>query len=310
MLDDTAIFAAVVQQGGFSHAARFLNISNGLVSRRIAKLEEKLGVTLIKRTTRQIHLTPEGELFWQHAERIQKELESAVSLIQSLSEKPKGTIRISAPLFFGRTILTPILADFLKQFPGITIDLILTNLRLDPIKEGYDLMIRGAGYAIPTSLKDSNLIMKPLVTSGIGLYASPEYLLTHGEPASLEDLDAHIIIGYVDQKLQLEDFETWRYQDNKAEKTVTLKPKFNCNDMECGLTACVNGYGIGRFGEIMAKEAIRENKLRPVLTQYDWGSSVMYALYNQQKALPKRTRLLLDFIVANTKNLCVKVNCD
>src|SRR5690349_21300639 len=103
ILDDTAIFAAIVQQGGFSRAAKHLGLSNGLISRRIAQLEARLGVSLLKRTTRQLHLTPEGELFWQHAQRIQQELDSALCLIQSYAEKPKGDIRLSAPPFFGKT---------------------------------------------------------------------------------------------------------------------------------------------------------------------------------------------------------------
>src|SRR3990167_3414156 len=99
ILDDTAIFMAIIQQGGFSHAAKHLGLSNGLISRRIAQLEATLGVSLIKRTTRQHYLTPEGELFWQHAQRIQQEMAAAISLIQSSAKKPKGIIHLSAPLY-------------------------------------------------------------------------------------------------------------------------------------------------------------------------------------------------------------------
>ena len=116
ILDDTAIFVAVIQQGGFSHAAKHLGLSNGLISRRIAELETELGTTLIKRTTRQLHLTPEGELFWQHAQRIQQELDTAISLIHSSTKKPKGSIRVSAPFYFGRHYLTPIIMKFLNVF--------------------------------------------------------------------------------------------------------------------------------------------------------------------------------------------------
>src|SRR5688572_5413632 len=97
ILNHTAIFVSVIQQGGFSHAAKYLGLSNGLISRRIALLEKELGVSLIKRTTRQIQLTPEGELFWQHAKRIQLELNEAISHIHSFANNPKGTVRISAP---------------------------------------------------------------------------------------------------------------------------------------------------------------------------------------------------------------------
>ncbi len=124
ILDDTAIFSAIIQHGGFSHAAKHLGLSNGLISRRIAHLEQDLGVTLLKRTTRQLQLTPEGELFWQHAQRIQQELESARSLIQSYADKPTGEIRISAPIYIGKTYLMPILSKFMAAFPDINVDVI------------------------------------------------------------------------------------------------------------------------------------------------------------------------------------------
>ena len=123
ILDDTTLFAAIVQQGGFSRAAKQLGLSNGLISRRIAQLESELGVTLLKRTTRQIQLTPEGELFWQHAQRIQQEINSALSLIHASAKKPSGTIRLSAPVNVGQTLLMPIILLFMKKYPDIHINL-------------------------------------------------------------------------------------------------------------------------------------------------------------------------------------------
>lgn len=306
VLDDTAIFVAVVQQGGFSHAAKHLGLSNGLISRRITQLEGKLGVTLIKRTTRQLHLTPEGELFWEHAQRIQQELDSALTLIQSLSQKPTGHIRVSAPIYFGRRYLMPILAKFMNRFSEIEVDLILTNQRLDPIKEHLDLIIRGAGYVEKAELKDSTLKTKLLLSQKIHLYASPEYLLKNGEPKTAEDLPKHTIIGYAD-KLQLPEAVTWDYVCKHKNCSVTLKPKFNCNDMESCMIMCISGLGIAKFTELFVKQQIQGQQLRPILKQYDWGGFNIYAVYAQQKALPQRTRLLLDFISAHIENLTDKI---
>lgn len=298
MLDDVVIFAAVIQQGGFSHAAKHLNLSNGLISRRIAQLEARLGVTLIKRTTRQLHLTPEGELFWQHAQRIQQELDSALILVQSSTQKPKGTIRISAPNYFGRHYLTPIIMKFLSNFSDIKIDLILSNQKLDPIKDKLDLIIRGAGYLDQASLKDSSMQMKLLIKEKIALYASREYLVQHAEPASAEDLSKHIIIGYIDAK-QLPEQEKWSYRCKNKSGSVVLTPKFNCNDIESSLMACISGYGIGRYTDLNVKNSMDLKQLKPILMEYDWGSYNLYAIYAQQQSLPKRTRLLLDFIHAH-----------
>jgi len=303
LLDDTAIFVAVIQQGGFSHAAKHLGLSNGLVSRRIAQLETALGVSLIKRTTRQFHLTPEGELLWNHAKRIQQELDTAVSLIQTSLKKPKGTIRISAPVYFGRHYLTPLIMDFLNDFEDIKIDLILSNQRLDVIKDQLDLVIRGKGFLENiTSLKDSSLKMKILYKEEIGLYASHSYLLEKGMPHSPEDLNNHLIINYADSK-SISNVDTWGYIYKNKKNNVILKPKFNSNDIESNLTACQAGFGIGRFTQLNVRHALQYKKLQLILQEYNWGYYNLYALYPTQQALPKRVRLLLDFIESHMKNM-------
>jgi DNA-binding transcriptional LysR family regulator len=306
ILDDTAIFVAVVLQGGFSHAAKHLGLSNGLISRRIAQLEANLGVTLIKRTTRQLHLTPEGELFWRHAQRIQQEMDSAVSLIQASAKKPKGTIRLTAPLYFGRHYLMPIIMKFMGDFADIQVDLMLTNQKLDPVKTQMDLAIRGAGYIDTVALRDSNLQMRVLLKEKIGLYTSPAYLLKHNEPATVDLLSGHKIIQYADNN-RLSNSAKWNYTINGEPGTVTVHPKLNVNDIESSLVACVAGYGIGRFTSLNAKTPLQQHQLVPILRQYDWGDYQLYAVFPQQSALPKRTRLLLDFIHAHMNSFTGKI---
>jgi len=300
ILDDTAIFAAVIQQGGFSRAAKFLGLSNGLVSRRIAQLESELGVTLLKRTTRQLQLTPEGELLWQHAQRIQQELGAALCLIKSLADKPKGDIRVSAPPYFGKHFLMPILNKFMSNFDGISIELILEDAFLDPIKEKIDLLIRGTGY-FDSTLKDSSLKTKLLINQNINLYASPEYLLKHGEPLVPEDLQKHFTVGTVHTS-RTSEREFWTYMNKGEKNTISIRPKFYCNDMDSRVAACLAGHGIGKFTELVFLQS-GSQILRPILQNYDWGKFHIYAVYAQQSALPKRTRLLLDFVSAHIQNL-------
>ena len=300
--DDTAIFTAVIQQGGFSHAAKHLGLSNGLVSRRIAHLEEKLGVMLIKRTTRQLQLTSEGDVFWLHAQRIQQELDTAISLIQAFTSKPKGLIRVSAPLYFGRNYLTPIVMKFLQNFTDIKIDLILSNQKLDPTKEQLDLVIRGVGYVEDVSLQDSSLRMKLLMKEKIELYASSVYLKRHGEPHSEKELANHIIISCVDAK-KFREQEKWSYSYKDKKGVITFASKFRCNDIESGLVACSTGYGIGKFTDLNVKNALQKKQVTPILRQYNWGCYNLYALYAHQKSLPQRIRLLVEFIHAHMQNL-------
>lgn len=298
LLDDTAVFMSVIKEGGFSHAGKRLGLSSGYISRRIAQLEAELGVTLIKRTTRQLQLTDEGKLFFQHAERIQHELNSVLCLLQTQTEKPKGKIRISASIYFGRTFLLPILTKFLENFENIEIDLVLTNQSVDPIKENMDLLFRSAGFR-DNLLADSNMKAKLLVSGKICLYATTEYLLKKGEIKSPQDLAKHHVIGYVDTGIREEE-ETWHYSLKGHKEAITLKPKFRCNDIESALSICLAHQGIGRFSEMLSCNAVQQQKLQKILPEYNWGEYDQFVLYANQ-SLPKRVRLLLEYIDANLK---------
>lgn len=306
LLNNATVFLAVIQQGGFSRAAKFLDVSTGLVSRSITQLEQQLGVSLLKRTTRQLKLTPEGELFFRHARRMQQELDAALSLIQASSGKPKGVIRISAPPYFGRHYLTPILTKFLHNFEDITINLILSNQKLDLIKEELDLVIRGAGYLADKHLKDSSMQMRTLLQEKIKLYASEEYLLNHGEPKNINELSKHQIIGYTEHKKFAE--VKWQYKEKNKTAYLQLKSRFNCNDIESGLLACASGFGVGKFTDLNVYLMSQQYKLRPILTQYEWGHYYLYGIFSRQQTLPKRTRLLLEFINAHLRTLLEQGN--
>lgn len=297
ILDDTAVFAMVVQQGGFSRAAKQLGLSNGLISRRIVKLEQELGVTLLKRTTRHIQLTPEGELFWQHAKQIQQEMDKALCMIQGLSDKPKGYIRLSAPHYFGLHYLIPILNQFRDNFPEIKLDLFLTDQYLDPITQNLDLLIRGSGYFEQT-MKDSSLKTRLLSAEPIHLYASSEYLVKYGVPTIPEDLKKHKIIGHAD--LMQNTPETWQYIHKGKSNGILVEPCVRVNDVEGRLAVCRGSQGIGKFSAFINRE--ERNLLQRILPDYDWGKVHLYAVYAQQ-SLPKRIRLLMDFISAQVKGM-------
>ena len=302
ILDDTALFVAIIQQGGFAKAARHFGLSNGLISRRMSALEASLGVTLIKRTTRQLKLTPEGELFWQHAQRIQQEFDSAISLIQSSAKKPKGSIRISAPPYFGRHCLTPVIAKFLQDFPDIHIELILASEQLDLIDEKLDLVIRGAGFLSDATLPDSSMQMKWLMKSKVGVYASANYLQQYGEPKSIAELNEHQMINYSGENKLM-------YYLNNEKQYLDTRSRFTCNDIESALIACQAGCGIAKFAYFNVRTALQEKLLKPILEQYDWGEFHLYVIYPQQQTLPKRTRLLVDFLDAHMRTTVCTSPC-
>lgn len=299
-LDDIATFYFVIREGGFSHAAKVLNVSNGSITRRIQELESKLAVSLINRTTRQLKLTAEGEVLWQHAQRIHQELDSALSLIKTSASKPKGTIRLSAPLYFGRQYLIPILIRFQQDFTDIKIDLNLGNKNFDLIKDKFDLVIRGKGYLDNTPMKNSSMHAKLLIKEKIGLYVAPKYILKYGEPKSVEELNSRVIVTHSTGH-GIGDKIKWKFTYKNKNEFICLNTSFNCNDIGGTLFACLHGYGIGRFTDFNVKKVLNNGQLKAILTQYNWGEYYLYALYSKQQALPKRTRLLLDFIASYIK---------
>jgi LysR family transcriptional activator of dmlA len=302
LLNDTTLFVAIVQQGGFSHAAKHLGLSSGLVSRRLAKLEQELGVTLIQRTTRQFNLTAEGKIFYEHALKIQQEFDTGVALIKASTIKAKGLLRISAPTYFGRHYLTPILNKFMAYMSDVHIDLTLSNAYLDPVRENFDLIIRGAGYLEHPYLEDSTLKVRQLLKETVKLYAHPQYLSKFGNPQQVNELAHHAIIHFTKSNRIAKKIK-YQYWYQKKKQHILLLPKFSSNDIEVNLITCSKGFGIGKFTYLNAHNYLKQQLLQPVLNNYDWGYYQLFIIYPKQEKLPTRTRLLLDFIVNECQEL-------
>lgn len=299
-LDDIALFASVIQHGGFSHAAKYLKLSNGLVSRRIAQLELDLGVTLIKRTTRQIELTQEGRRLAIYAKRLRSELDAALQDIHEAANTCQGTIRISAPLYLGRRYIFPILNRFLTQFKDIKLDLDLSNETHDLIKHQFDLIIRGAGYKNSEHYSESNLKIRSLLKSDIQLYASKSYLQKNGTPKTIFDLCEHRILSHAgDNTIRSE--ENWHYVYKNKKSILSLSPNLYCNDFECILEACLSGQGIAKIPAFLIQSSSFKKNLIPILKAYSFGKHEISVLYPSQQALPKRVRYLLDFLLKEMK---------
>jgi len=163
-LNDMAVFASVVKTGSFTAAGKALSLPKSNVSRRIARLEDTLNVRLLERTTRKLRLTEIGQSLYHHAQRIVEEADSANSLVESMTSRPRGILRVSASVFTGQKLLTPILPEFLKLFPELHLHLELSNRRIDLIEEGFDVAIRIG------SMKDSTMIARYLGSIRIYLY--------------------------------------------------------------------------------------------------------------------------------------------
>lgn len=233
-LNDLEVFARVVEKSGFSRAARELGVPASTVSRRVARLEESLGVRLLQRTTRKMHLTEAGRVYFERISRALREIESAESSLRAVQGSPRGLIRVST---VSEEFVEHILYDFLEKFPDVTMEIDKSHERVDLVAEGYDLAIR-AGV-----LSDSSLVAHKLMISGPVLTASPRYLATRGVPQSASDLRNHdcVILGTSTTAT------TWQLAAPDGVQRVSVSGRVAINGFASAVQACVRGFGVGLF---------------------------------------------------------------
>jgi LysR family transcriptional regulator AphB len=291
-LNDMVIFAKVAETGGISAAAKALKVPKSKVSRRLAMLEAALGVRLLERSTRSFNVTESGLLYLQHCQRIVEEANSAQDSIQQLVDMPRGNLRISASIGVGQYLIAPHLSEFMQQYPEIDLDVDLNNRRVDPISEGFDLVIRVG------QLNDSNLISKRFGTSQAALYASPDYLKQQGFPKSLADLSTHKTIVMSDANPN----QQWILENKKGlQSVVDVRSKLSINDFSCLRTVVKNGGGIGLFPHYFVADLLQSGQLQQVLS--DWGSSEIsyYVLYPSRRGLTRKAKVWIEFFAHKLK---------
>lgn len=189
-LNDTLIFAKVVEQGSFTAAARTLGLPKTTVSRKVQELEERLGAQLLNRTTRKLGLTEAGAVYHDHSVRIARELEEAESAVGQLQGGPRGWLRVTAPYSIGILWIAPLLSEFHQRHPEVRIDLNLANDTIDLIATETDVALRIG------NLPDSSLVARRLDSFRTQVYASPEYIARHGEPLHPDDLQHHRVLAF------------------------------------------------------------------------------------------------------------------
>lgn len=280
------IFTAIVEQGSFSRAAEHLGISKSAVSKRISTLEAEIGVKVLHRSTRKLTLTEAGERFYFHAQQALNSAKEAMNAVSELQQNPKGTLKISTPMSFGRLHLVPLIPIFLKKYPDITIQMDMSDLDRDIIQEGYDIAIRGA------NLPDSSLIAKKIAPARSVICGAPEYFQKHGIPSVPEELTQHNCILYTYHTT----LNIWVFCKDGEEQKVQIKGNYQVNNAEAIRDTLIQGLGIGRIPSFVAAPAIAEGKLIQVLADYEMPTKTIYALYPAKEYMPMKTRAFLDFL--------------
>lgn len=282
-LNETAVFIKVVQAGSFSAAARQLNLPVSTVSTRVARLERRLGVTLLQRTTRRLSLSEAGELYYRHAATgLNHMLEAEAAVTASMGE-PKGRLRVTAPADFGDTILVTLLNRLRDSYPEIDVELLLTDSYLDLVAEGLDVAIRAG------ELSDSTLVAKRVGIACWALFASPEYLDNARGPASPHRLSRH-------RCLQFTSFgrEEWTLTNRKESVIIPMQGNMIVNDLGMIRMMTLDGQGIGILPSYICQEDLREKRLVRVLPKWQARADPVHLVYPRQRFVPPKLRAFMD----------------
>jgi DNA-binding transcriptional LysR family regulator len=285
-LDGIAAFARVVDSGGFSAAARRLKISKSAVSAHVQRLEERLGVRLLNRTTRQIALTEAGAAYYRHCARILSEAEAAEQAAGALQREPRGMLRISAPDSFGWMHVAPAVPAFLERYRDLALDIALSAAHVNLVEERLDLAIR-IGV-----LEDSPLVVRKLAASRLVICAAPAYLRERGTPRAPADLARHNCL--CNNLLPWGD--EWRLVSGDRELRVGVGGSFRSNSAEMLLAAARDGVGVALLPSWAAAESLRAGALRRVLSGWEPPASSIYAVYPGNRLMSAKVRAFVDHL--------------
>ena len=288
-LNDLYYFVQVVDHGGFAPAGRALAMPKSKLSRRIALLEESLGVRLLQRSSRRFAVTDIGQEYYQRCQAMLVEAASAQEIVDRTHEDPQGMVRLSCPLALLDYQVGEMLARFLVQYPRIQLQVLSTNRRVDVIREGLDVALR---VRFPP-LEDSELVMKTLGESTQFLVASPQLVTAMGGMPQLADLSQWPSLG--DDRLQRS--ESWQLQGPQgATAEVHHQPRMVCEDRIALLQAALHGVGVVQLPAMMILEELRSGRLVDVMPAWRPRAGIVHAVFPSRRGLLPSVRLLLDFL--------------
>ena len=283
------VFVRAVEAGGFTKATRTLQISASAVSKAISRLEERLGVRLLHRTTRSVALTDDGAAFFERAQRILAEVEDAELAMARSREVPRGKLRVDAPVALGRSKVAPLLPKLLAAHPELAVELTLRDHLIDIVAEGIDVAVR------MVQPEDTGLVAKRLGTTYVLVCGSPAYFAKHAPPRVPGDLAKHECIRY----LRGGEENEWRFAGpHEVPITVPIRGRFVANSTETLIDAAIAGVGIVRMFDFAIAEAVAKGQLQVVLHDFALEARPIFALYPRNRHLSPRVRVFVDALVA------------
>ncbi|MGL4406998.1 MAG: LysR family transcriptional regulator [Zoogloea sp.] len=286
-LNEWKAFVKTAEGGSMAAAARKLDCSRALVSKQLADLEQHLGARLFERTTRKLNLTPAGEVFYQHACQVLEAVEQAELAVHNLAETPRGLLRISASVAFGRLYIAPLLPEITRRHPALRCELMLSDQAADLAEEKVDVALR------LTSNPPDHVIARELTTLRRVICASPAYLATHGHPRLPADLSQHQCFTFITGRPDPE----WHLRGTDGEISVAVDGKVQVNNIDAIYEAVCAGHGLALLPTYLVQPALNDGRLVSVLADWQpvsrFGRAV-YACYLPSRARLPALRVFLD----------------
>lgn len=284
-IDHLKLFVRIAVTQNISLAGKEFGLSPAVSSAHINKLEEKLGVKLIHRTTRKVALTEEGQEFLPHAKEVLETIDVACASVGSGTIDPRGTLRITAPSSFGHMHIVPALKNFLALYPNLKVDLHFSDSVIDIIEGGFDIAIRNS------AMQDSSMIARKLAKDNRIVCASPDYIAVYGEPETPEELRNHSCI-------QLMNMDTWLFDDKKTFQRIKINTKLSIDNGESVKNACADGIGITVCSKWVAYKELNDGRLVQILKDYPLKNDTdIWAVYPSTRLLAPKVRVFIDYLL-------------
>lgn len=282
-----AVFLAVVDEGDFSAAARRLRMTPSAVSKIVGRLEARLGVRLLQRSTRSISLTAEGHAFAESTRRILSDMEEAELAIQPDAE-PRGRLRVSLPSAFGHRLIVPMLPAFIGRYPAIELELDFTDAIVDLVNGDADVAVRVAAQ------RDSTLITRRLAPNRRIICAAPGYLERYGIPQTPDDLEKHVCLGITSRGR----LNVWEFDEGGRRRSIRVRSSVEANSTEALRRLALAGMGVVRLSEILVSPDINAGRLKPLLIDSNHAEAEpISVVYPHRRFLSPRVRAFVDFLV-------------